>query len=196
MTETVSIHGRTVKKRFWIALIAGFLFLGALLTVFGVSGTAYAIPLSGVGSFTVQFDKLVGEDFKLYGGLSESGNSKTTPVAVNDIKHATVYGLHIYKDIDIPGMGTLRVNIKSSNPVEINGLIQKANLINGDAVFDSLLVKDNYVGDIKDPMEKVSKEFTQESNKITLKNGNLSTVYLFQKTVSLPGMKVYFEKIK
>lgn len=73
-------------------------------------------------------------------------------------------------------------------------------MVNGDAKFEELTMSENYIGnyDLTDPAQRaeaLAKEFTQKANTITIENGNLQTLYLFQKTVSLPGMKVYFEKL-
>lgn len=192
VAESVIVGGQTVKKKFLITLFAGFLFLGTLLTIYGINGVAYATPLSGVGEFTVKFDKLVGKGFKLYGGIADGATTRNNPVAVNEMDHATITGLEISKDI--PALG-IRVVISSDQPVEIDGLIQKATLINGKAQFTNMTMAENYIGDVKDPREAVAKEFTQGSDTITLENGDLKTLYLFQRTVTLPGMKVYFERL-
>jgi hypothetical protein len=191
-TESVIIGGQTVRKKLVFALLGGFLFLGSLLGLFGITGVAVAAPLSGVGEFTVKFDKMVGQNFQLYGGVADGAKTKNNPVAVNVIEHATINGLEISKAI--PALG-IRVVITSDKPVEIDGLIQKAVTVDGDAKFDSLTMSENYIADIKDPHEAVAKEFTQSANTVTIEHGNLQTLYLFQKTVSLPGMKVYFEKL-
>jgi hypothetical protein len=196
--ETVIIGGQTVKKKLVFALLGGFLFLGSLLAIFGITGVAVAAPLSGFGEFTVKFDKMVGKNFQLYGGIADGATTKNNPVAVNVIDHATINGLEISKAI--PALG-IRVVITSDKPVEIDGLIQKAVTVDGDAKFDSLTMSENYIGDydLSDPkqkMEALAKEFTQSANTVTIEHGNLQTLYLFQKTVSLPGMKVYFEKLK
>ncbi|PDM39132.1 MULTISPECIES: DUF6230 family protein [unclassified Geobacillus] len=191
-SKTVIIGGHTAKKPLMIALLSGFLFLGMLLSLFGLTGMAYAVPLSGFGEFTVKFDKMVGTGFNLYGGVADGAEKQNVPVAVNELQHATINGLEISKDIPLLG---IRVVITSDQPVEIDGLVQKATLINGSATFTNLTMKENYVGNIKDPAEKAAKEFTQNANQIVIKNGDLKTLYLFQKTVTLPGMKVYFEKI-
>ena len=195
MNESIMVKGHIVKKRFFVALLSGLLFLSALLTFYGVGGVAYAVPIGGVGSFSVKFDKLEGDGFKLYGGVSESGDQKQIPVFVNELDHATIYGLLISKDISIPGFGKLRVKITSDKPVKITGLTQKARMISADAEFQKMTIADNYVGDVNDPLEKVSKEFTQGANSIVLKNGSLDTTYLFQKAIELPGLKVSFEHI-
>jgi hypothetical protein len=195
--ETVIVGGQTVKKKLVYALLGGFLFLGMLLSIFGLTGVAVAAPLSGFGEFTVKFDKMVGEGFQLYGGIADGATTHNNPVAVNAIDKATINGLEISKAI--PALG-IRVVISSDKPVVINGLLQKATMVNGDAKFEELTMAENYIGDydLTDPkqrMEAISKEFTQKANTITIENGNLQTLYLFQKTVSLPGMKVYFEKL-
>lgn len=191
-TEAVIVGGQTIKKKLIMALVGGFLLLGSLLTVYGINGVAYAAPISGFGEFTVKFNKLVGTNFKLYGGMANGAKVKNLPVAVNEMDHATITGLEISKDI--PALG-IRVVITSDQPVQIDGLIQKATLINGSATFNNLTMSENYVGDIADPMQAVAQEFTQGANSITIENGDLKTLYLFQRTVSLPGMKVYFEKL-
>lgn len=193
--ETVIIGGQTVKKKLIFALLGGFLFLGTLLGIFGITGVAYAVPLSGFGEFTVKFDQMDGTGFKLYGGLADGGSKKNNPVAVNEIDHATIKGLVISKEF--PALG-IRVNISSASdtPVQIDGLIQKATVVSGDASFSNLTMKENYVGDEKDPVAASAKEFTQDAGTISIKNGVLQTLYLFQKTVSLPSMKVSFETLK
>ncbi|AMX82389.1 hypothetical protein GS3922_01075 [Geobacillus subterraneus] len=192
-TKSVIIGGHTAKKPLLAALLAGFLFLGALLSLFGITGVAYALPLGGVGEFTVQFDKLNGQGFKMYGGMAESGETKQTPVFVNEIKNASIQGLKISKDFEALG---LRVVIEAGGTVSIDGLVQKATQINGNITFGSLTMKENYVGDVQDPVQKAAQEFTQGADSISIENGDLKTVYLFQQKVSLPGMKVYFEKLK
>ncbi|OQP07512.1 hypothetical protein B1690_02995 [Geobacillus sp. 46C-IIa] len=192
-TKSVIIGGHTAKKPLLAALLGGFLFLSALLSIFGLTGVAYALPLGGVGEFTIQFDKLNGQGFKMYGGMAESGETKQTPVFVNEIKNASIQGLKISKDFEALG---LRVVIEAGGTVSIDGLVQKATQINGNISFGSLTMKENYVGDVQNPVQKAAQEFTQGADSISIENGDLKTVYLFQQKVSLPGMKVYFERLK
>lgn len=49
--------GTTVKKKFLIAFLTGSLALGGLLAAFGFTGTAFALPLGGIGDFYVEFDE-------------------------------------------------------------------------------------------------------------------------------------------
>lgn len=193
--ETIIIGGQTAKKKLIIALAGGFLFLASLLAIFGITGVAYAVPLAGVGEFTVKFDEMVGQGFKLYGGIADGGTKQGNVVAVNEIDHATIKGLVISKEFKALGF---RVNISSTSdtPVEIDGLVQKATVVTGDASFSDLTMKENYVGNETNPLVAASKEFTQDAGTITIKKGVLDTLYLFQKTVSLPNMKVSFETLQ
>ncbi|MGG3894307.1 DUF6230 family protein [Geobacillus stearothermophilus] len=159
-TKPVIIGGRTAKKPLIAALLGGFLLLGALLSIFGLTGVAYAVPISGVGEFTVQFDKLNGSGYEM--------------------DKATIQGLRISKDF--PALG-IRVVIAASEPVSIDGLVQKATQINGNISFGSLTMKESYVGDTSNPVEKAAKEFTQGADSITIENGDIKTVYAMHRRV-------------
>lgn len=194
-TETIIVGGKTVKKKLLFALLGGFVFLGSLLGVFGITGVAAAVPI--VGDFTVAFDRMDGVGFKLYGSVADSALQQNVPVAVNEIDQATITGLKIIKEV--PALG-VRVVISSSKPVEITGLLQKATDIEGDATFKQLAMAEKYIGDrnLADPAtfaQALSEEFTQTAPNVTILNGSIRTLYLFQKTVSLNGMHVYFEKL-
>ncbi|MGZ3633923.1 MAG: DUF6230 family protein [Parachlamydiaceae bacterium] len=193
--ESVIIGGQTVKKKLVFALLGGFVFLGSLLGLFGITGVAAAVPI--VGDFTVSFDKMVGEGFQLYGSVSDSALQQKVPVAVNEIDKATITGLKISKDV--PALG-VRVVITTDKPVAITGLLQKATDIQGDATFEELTMSEKYIANqnLADPAvfaKALSEEFTQKAPKVTILNGKIKTLYLFQKTVSLNGMHVSFEKL-
>ncbi|KYD10656.1 DUF6230 family protein [Heyndrickxia sporothermodurans] len=198
MNEAMVLQGKTSKKHFLIALLAGFLFLGSLLTVFGATGVAYAMPMGGIGKFNVSFDEMQGKGFKLYGSLygdPSKGADHVKPVFVNDIKEVTIKGLKISKEVSLPLLGDYTVMITAGNgsvPVELTGLIQKAALVQGNAQFTNMNISENYV-QANDP-EAASKAFTQGATTVTIKNGSLDTHYLFQQVAKLPGLKVEFIK--
>lgn len=190
--ESVIIGGQTSKKKLMLAIIGGFLFLTALLGTFGITGYAAAVPL--VGGFTVSFDKLEGTGFKMYGSLADSAMKQNNPVAVNEIDNATITNLKITKKIPFLNINAV---VSASQPVKITGLQQKATQISGDASFSSMTMTDKYVGDLlNDPKNlptAAAQHFFQTADTITITNGVLDTLYLFQKSVTLNGMKVSFE---
>src|SRR5690625_4000262 len=91
------IVGKTWKKKFAVAFLSGLLALGGLLAAFGFSGTAFAVPMGGMGDFFVEFSKLEGEGFKLYPQMGETGESDSEPLVRNAIDSVTIDNLHIYK---------------------------------------------------------------------------------------------------
>jgi hypothetical protein len=195
MTEGIAVvRGRTSKKSFFISFLVGLLALGGLLVGFGANGVMADVPMSGIGQFNVSFAQMTGKGFHLYGSLYTDNNA-AKPVFVNQIDDVTISGLVISKDVSFGPLGNYTVKITAGNgntPVHITGLTQKAALIQGDAQFTNMDISEHNV-DLSNPAN-ASKEFTQGSDTITIKNGSLDTSYLFQQAVSLPGMKVEFVK--
>lgn len=188
MEEQGILTGQTVKKKFFAALIAGFLLLGGLAAAFGISGVAFAMPIGGIGNFHVKFNKLVGTNFKFFPKLGQTGKQKSAPMVRNKMDTATVYGLHIYKDITLPGGNKVRLNITASKPVQIKGLIQDARYITGNFKFKNLAIAEHNTNDF-------SKEFTQTANNVTITDANIVTDYLFQSMVTLNGTKISIQDI-
>lgn len=187
-SEEKVVSGRIVKKHFIAALVAGFLMLGGLAAAFGISGVAFAMPIGGIGNFHVKFNKLVGTNFLFYPKLGETGKQDKAPMVRNKIDEATVYGLHIYKDITLPGGKKVRLNITASQPVKIKGLIQDARFVNGNFQFNKLALAEHHTSDF-------SKEFTQSASQITITNADIVTDYLFQRMVTLNGTKIYIQNL-
>lgn len=191
--EAISNESREVKrfskKRFWGALTSGILFLGLIIGIFGVTGKAYALPMAGIGDFTVAFDKLVGSGYVFYPKLGETGTSSASPLGRNKIDQLTVYGLKITKDLNLPTGQKIELTITASKPVQIKGLIQDSSLLNGDASFSKLALQEHNTSDW-------TKQFTQSASTITLKNASLVTDYLYQDEITLNGMSLSIHKIK
>jgi len=191
-------QGRTSKKWFFTALLSGLIFLGGLLAVLGINGIAVAATVGGIGKFNVSFKQMQGTGFKLYGSLygdPSKGEDHVKPVFVNEIDKVTIQDLVISKDVKIPVLGDYQVKITAGDgntPVHLNGLIQKAALVQGDAVFTNMNISENYV--TADDPQAASKAFTQGADTLTIKNGSLDTHYLFQKVANLPNLKVQFVK--
>jgi hypothetical protein len=182
------VEGSTNKKVFWSSLASGVLLLGLLLVTFGLSGVAYAVPIAGVGDFYVEFDKLVGTGYKFYPKMGETSRETSAPQGTNLIDNLTIDNLHLYKDFQVGGQW-IRVNIVSSQPVQITGLQQDAGLIEANAKFQNLTLQEKKNDDW-------TKQFQQTSSNITLEKAKLKTHYLFQKTMSMNGMKLTVERIK
>ena len=77
------------------------------------SGVAYAVPLAGVGGFTIEAEELRGEGMYIYPGVEETSERDAYPVVVTELQEAEATGLRITKEMDaspMPGLdGTMRV---------------------------------------------------------------------------------------
>ncbi|RFU62871.1 DUF6230 family protein [Peribacillus glennii] len=186
--QEVQVRSGFSKKAFWTSLASGFLLLGLLLVSFGISGVACAVPIAGVGDFYVKFDQLEGTGYTFYPKLGETSSSDSSPQGTNLIKDVTIKNLQLYKDFKVGG-DTIRVLITASKPVRITGLHHDAGLIQANAKFQNLTLKENNSSNWQ-------KQFEQTSSKITLENAKLKTHYLFQETINMAGMKLTVEKIK
>ncbi|WP_373893592.1 DUF6230 family protein [Virgibacillus natechei] len=180
--------GTTVKKKFLIAFLTGSLALGGLLAAFGFTGTAFALPLGGIGDFYVEFDELNGEGFQLMPEIGETGTSDAEPMVRNVIEDVEITNLHIYKDLQMPTGGWVRFHIRANGPTKISGLIQDARLIDADLSFDNLAIEEKNTDDFRE-------NWSQNADTINIQDATLVTDYLFQEAVSLANAKISVEKI-
>lgn len=185
--RTVTV-GKTWKKKFFISLLTGFLALGGLVSAFGFTGTAFALPLGGIGDFYVEFDELRGDGFQLMPQMGETGESDSEPMVRNVIEEVEIDNLHIYKDLKIPTGGWVRVHVKADGITEIKGLTQDARFIDADLSFDELAIEEKNTDDF-------SENWSQNADTITINDATLVTDYLFQEFVSLANAKISVEKI-
>lgn len=189
LKEEKIVVGKTIKKKFLIAMLTGFLAFGGLIAGLGFTGTAFALPLGGIGDFYVEFDELNGTEFQLLPHVGETGNSNAEPMVRNKMDKVVITNLHIYKDLELPGIGWVRFHIRSTGPTNITGLIHDARLIEADLSFDNLEIEEKNTAEF-------SKNWSQNASTINIKDAKIVTDYLFQTVVSLEGAKISAERIE
>ncbi|WP_099159814.1 DUF6230 family protein [Virgibacillus ndiopensis] len=187
--ESKLIVGKTWKKKFLIAFLTGFLSLGGLISVFGFTGSAFALPLGGIGDFYVEFDELNGTEFQLLPHVGETGNSDAEPMVRNKMDEVTISNLHIYKDVKLPTGNWVRFHIRANGQTTIKGLIQDARFIDADLSFSKLAIEEKNTDDY-------TKNWSQNASTINIKDAKIVTDYLFQSMVSIEGAEISVEKIK
>src|SRR5699024_11046737 len=132
--------GMTIKKKFFLTLFGGLLFLAILIGTISFTGTIFAVPLGGVGDFYVTFDELKEKRFELTPHIGETDDADEGPLARTRIDTATMDKLHISKRLQMPTGGWVRVNVTASEPTEIEGLIQDAPFIDANLMFDDMAI--------------------------------------------------------
>ncbi|MFS0863206.1 DUF6230 family protein [Fredinandcohnia sp. 179-A 10B2 NHS] len=181
------VVGKTNKKRFFLSLTSGFVFLGLIGFLFGFTGTGYAVPIAGVGDFYVEFDRLEGDGYVFYPKLGDTSSASSVPQGTNIIDKLTIDGLILSKEFKL-GEKWIKVKITASKPVQITGLQHDATEILANAKFNGLVLREQTSTNWQD-------QFRQESDKIILENAKLKTHYLFQKTITMDGMRLTVETI-
>src|SRR5699024_12817864 len=121
-TEKMVI-GKTVKKKFFLTLFSGLLLLSLLIGAMGFTGTAFAVPLGGMGDFYVAFDELEREGFELNPQMGETGKMDEAPLVRNIMDKANIDNLHIYKNLTMTTGKWIRININANEPTKIEWLI-------------------------------------------------------------------------
>lgn len=187
MQENVLTIGQVTKKKFLIALAAGFLAFGGIALFFGLTTTAFALPLGGMGDFYVELDELEGTGFKLQPQIGETGDSDAAPMVRNTIDSVEIKGLTIYKDLKLPTGNWIRVNIKAPTAT-IQGLTQDARFIDANLSLTEMSIEEKNTDDF-------AENWTQHADKITITDAKIVTDYLFQNFVSLNGAKISIDSI-
>lgn len=107
------------------------------------SGMAFAAPLAGVGGFTIKADKISGDNFILYPGITDSSERKEMPAAVAEFTNIKIEGLKLFKTFKkIPFIGgNARVVVTSSDTVTGDSVLTKQYLIEAEkSTFNGLLM--------------------------------------------------------
>lgn len=192
-SEKVTI-GATAKKKFFTAFLGGFFLFSILIATMGFTGTIFAVPLGGMGDFYVAFDELEGEGFELNPKIGETGNTDAAPLVRNKIDTATIENLHIYKDLKMPTGGWVRVNIKASEPTQIEGLIQDAQFIDANLMFDDMAILETNTSAMS-AEESFEQNWSHNADNVKITDATIVTDYLFQNMVALNGATISLEKI-
>ena len=191
MKEDIHL-GYTIKTKFFVALLAGFLSLGGIIALFGMTSTAFALPVGGMGDFYVKFEKLEGEDFSLHPHIGETSDDDAAPLVRNKMEKATIEGLHIYKDLKLPGENWIRINVTTSQPATIKGLVQDAKVIDANLSFGDMEIKQKNTSNLS-ALEAFKQNWTHQANKVTITDAEISTAYLFQSAVNLQAAQISIE---
>ncbi len=186
--------GYTIKSKFLITLLAGLFSLGSVIMFFGVTSTVFALPVGGMGDFIVKFEKLEGKGFSLHPHVGETSEADEAPLVRNKIDEATIEGLHIYKDLRLPGDHWIRIHITASQPTTVKGLVQDAKFVDANLIFHDMTVKQTNTSNMP-ALEAFQRNWTHDASSIKITDAEISTAYLFQSAVNLQGAQISIESL-
>ncbi|MFB6163744.1 MAG: DUF6230 family protein [Haloarculaceae archaeon] len=178
--------------------------VGALLVL--QTGTAYAVPLAGVGGFTIHAKEIRGYGAYIYGGVDDTSNSDAVPMAVTELQHSEIDGLRLVKTQSLdafPGIsGTMRITISASDTVTTGQQILKYTYLKADTATLRRQVIDETNTD--NPRKQfaisargentsgVTVDINQHGNQpgLVLKDATINAHYLATNHITLPGQKI------
>lgn len=187
MQEQVLTVGQVGKKKFLAALLAGLLAFGGIAAFFGLTTSAFALPMGGMGDFYVIADEIKGEGFVMSPTINETGTADAVPMVRNTMEKVEIKGLTIFKDLKLPTGKWIRVNIKAPS-ASITGLIQDARFVDADIALTEMTIAEKNTTDF-------AQNWGQQSATVTISNATIVTDYLFQNFVALDGAKISIEDI-
>lgn len=170
------------------------------------TGTAYAVPLAGVGGFTVKADEIRGQDAHIYVGADDTSQREAVPMAVTELESSEIEGLQLIKTQSVesfPGLsGNAKVVISGTDTVTTGNQILKATSIEAEeAVLREQVVDESPASDPNDRFtidaqgnasEGETVDPTTDSDKpgLVLKNATINAHYLATNRISIPGQTI------
>lgn len=195
------------KRTFGKGLGASFVVL-IVVTLVVFSTSAYAVPLAGIGGFTIKADELTAESAFIYPGVDDTSNQAAYPMAVVEQKDVKIENLRLLKTFDVsnvPGLsGNARVVITASDTVTVDQqMIKVSNIQAETATFNQQVIDESNSDDPANQFgiwsgnaaeEKVQDgrivDLNNEGPAQRLTNTTITAHYLASSSISIPGMSL------
>lgn len=165
------------------------------------TGTAYAVPLAGVGGFTIEADRVTAEEVVIYPGVDDTSEQSAYPMAVVEQRNVEIEGLRQMKTLDVgsmPGLsGQARLVITSDETVTADEQVLKFSKLEAEtATFNGQVIDEHNSDDPTRKFEISSGSFDGRTVDISkdgpaqdLQNVEIQAHYLASNQISLPGME-------
>lgn len=174
------------RKRFLIGFVVSNVVLVAVLAGMVSAGAGAAVPAAGVGTFSITFDELHGEEFEQSSTLSSTEQCDEHAISNAQIERGTIEGLHLFQDVEAPVVDdTYRVSIEADS-VDYQGLDQQFVFLEGDIGFDEDQTVEYDASGEEDQMRVSAPE-------VTIQDGEIATSSQFITQLSLDDLDLSVE---
>lgn len=193
------MYDREVTAKAFGGGVAGLLLVALLIMQ---SGVAFAVPIAGVGGFTIQADSIEGNNLYLYPGVDDTSEMEGYPMAVTEFTSVKIEGLVLQKEFsDLPAIpGNARVQITATDTVTSDAMMLKMSKLEaGDSTFRGLSVDENHAqqatrkiglrapANFEDQQGR-SIDLGAENPGITLQDADIQAHYLATNRIEIPGI--------
>ncbi|WP_436345966.1 hypothetical protein [Natronorubrum sp. FCH18a] len=168
------------RKRFLVGFLVTNVVMVGVVAGMVSAGVGAAVPAAGVGTFTIEFDELRGEEFEQRSAMDSTDSCGRYSVNVAQMDSGTIEGLHLYKDVEMPIGDTVRVSIESES-ADFQGLNQQFTHLEGDIAFDEDQVTE---------YDTESDQMRISASSITIEDGTIHTDSQFITQLSLDELSV------
>jgi len=209
-----SILAKSTGASLGVVAIVGMLFLS--------TGTAFAAPISGIGGFKIQADRIEGDDFILYPGSGDAENISAYPQGIVELGGVEIQNLKLIKRFNLNQYGIADGNARlvieagtGADNVTSGQLLLKTPELEADkAKFSGLTIDEDQNSNIKQvltlsapnaPDTSASGELPGGPRQVTLSGGsnpglqlrgaNIRATYLATNEITLPqlALEVQFD---
>lgn len=177
-----------------VVAVVGLLFMS--------TGTAFALPISGIGGFEIAADEIQGDDLTLYPGAGDASNITQYPQGVVELTETTIQGLELSKTFDLNNYGlsgNAKLLITSSGEVTSEELLLKTPKLTADeAVFSGLEIDESSTGGLSEIIELNAPSNPEQGKDISLSGGSnpglvltnpeIQATYLATNEITIPGL--------
>lgn len=168
--------------------------VGLITALLFHTGTAYAVPLAGVGGFTITADEIRADSAEIYVGAGNTSTESGVPMSVVELSSTEIEGLKIQKTLDVddePGLsGNVKIVISGTGTVTTGQQILKATEVEaGEAVLYGQTLDESPASD---PSDRFTISATGADGKpgLVLKDPTITAHYLTTNRITIPGQRI------
>ncbi len=209
-TDTTRTEIMYDKRTFGKGMGVSFAILTVIVLLVVSTGTAYAVPLAGIGGFTFQFDKLTAESAVIYSSVDDTSTQDAYPMVVVEQENVEIEGLELIKELNVdslPGLsGDARILITANDTVTADQQIVKISQLNAEnATFNQQVIDESnandpsksfgiWTGDTAENQDKLQNgrivDLNSDGPAQTLEDTEIRAHYLASSSISLPGLSL------
>lgn len=198
------------KRTFGKGMGVSIAVLALIALLVFATGSAYAVPLAGIGGFTIQADELTAESAVIYPGVDDTSNEDAYPMAVIEQKGVEIEGMQLMKTMDVnavPGLsGDARIVMTSSDTVTADQQMVKVSNIEAEsAEFNQQVIDESnsdnpsdqfgiWAGDASENQDKLQNgritDISNDGPAQKLEGANIQAHYLASSSISIPGLSL------
>ncbi|WP_136716643.1 PKD domain-containing protein [Halorientalis salina] len=138
------MYNRTRVARGTGAAVAVWALVGWIVISTGV---AYALPLAGIGGFTITAEEVTADSLLLYPGVGDTSERDAYPQTISELQNTDLVDLAVTKTIDLnstPGLsGNLRMDLVSQGQTTGTSVVLKSSVLRSEgAAFEQFEIRE------------------------------------------------------